>query len=246
MKEELAGIERYRGPKERSLDQYASSLEAMQTTKEGLESELHQVWLIIKSNICTNFSNLFLEGNYMFRTVPLSIISSFSLYTQQWYMSYRFANSLQAGSGCSILILLQAVSKPVWHILLLCVQWETPDDGQRNCPKHVEFPSKNKFEESVQSSWFYYKKFITMHGHMNVRIRYGICIPSSYLAWACSESIRSSFLDLRSVTVHIRRLNCMVWVATPLVCQKFFFKFASLQQLEINYILFHIVSVVHS
>ena len=44
MKEELAGIERYRGPKERSLDQYASSLEAMQTTKEGLESELHQVW----------------------------------------------------------------------------------------------------------------------------------------------------------------------------------------------------------
>jgi len=28
---------------------------------------------------------------YMFRTVPLSIIRSFSLYTQQWYMSYRFA-----------------------------------------------------------------------------------------------------------------------------------------------------------
>jgi len=36
---------------------------------------------------------------YMFRTVPLSIIMSFSLYTQQWYMSYRFADSLQAGSG---------------------------------------------------------------------------------------------------------------------------------------------------
>jgi hypothetical protein len=25
----------------------------------------------------------------MFRTVPLSIIRSFSLYTQQWYMAYR-------------------------------------------------------------------------------------------------------------------------------------------------------------
>ena len=36
---------------------------------------------------------------YMFWTVPLSIIRSFSLYTQQWYMSYRFADSLQAGSG---------------------------------------------------------------------------------------------------------------------------------------------------
>jgi len=31
---------------------------------------------------------------YVFRTVPLSIIRSFSLYTQQWYMSYRFADNL--------------------------------------------------------------------------------------------------------------------------------------------------------
>ena len=30
---------------------------------------------------------------YMFRTVPVSIIRSFSLYTQQWYMSYRLAES---------------------------------------------------------------------------------------------------------------------------------------------------------
>ena len=45
----------------------------------------------------------------------------------------------------------QAVSKTVWHIPLLCVQWKTPDDGQRNCPKHVEFYSlqKNKFEKLV-------------------------------------------------------------------------------------------------
>jgi len=41
----------------------------------------------------------------------------------------------------------QAVSKPLWHIPLLCVQWKTPDDGQRNCPKHVESHSKNKSEK---------------------------------------------------------------------------------------------------
>jgi len=35
----------------------------------------------------------------MFRTVPLYIIRSFSLYTQQWYMLYRFADNLRAGSG---------------------------------------------------------------------------------------------------------------------------------------------------
>jgi len=35
----------------------------------------------------------------MFRTVPLSITRSFSLYTQQWYMIYRSVDSLRAGSG---------------------------------------------------------------------------------------------------------------------------------------------------
>ena len=35
------------------------------------------------------------------------------------------------------------------NIPLLCVQWKTSDDGQRNCPKHVEFYSKNKFEKLV-------------------------------------------------------------------------------------------------
>jgi hypothetical protein len=43
----------------------------------------------------------------------------------------------------------QAVSKPVWHIPLLCVQRKTPDDGQRNCPKHVDFHSENKFAKLV-------------------------------------------------------------------------------------------------
>jgi len=42
---------------------------------------------------------------YKFQTVPLSIVRNFSLHTQQWYMSYRFADSLRAGSS-SILILL--------------------------------------------------------------------------------------------------------------------------------------------
>ena len=35
---------------------------------------------------------------YMFQTVPLSIIRSFSLYTQQWCMSYSFADSLRTGA----------------------------------------------------------------------------------------------------------------------------------------------------
>ena len=66
----------------------------------------HVQFLIIKPTGCTNFLNLFLDRNYMFQTVPLSIIRSFSPYTQQWCMSHRFADSLLAGSGWNMLILL--------------------------------------------------------------------------------------------------------------------------------------------
>jgi len=37
---------------------------------------------------------------YIFQTVPLSIVRSFSLYTHQWYMTYRLADSLREGSIC--------------------------------------------------------------------------------------------------------------------------------------------------
>jgi hypothetical protein len=50
---------------------------------------------------------------YMIWTVPLSISMSFPQYIQQGYMSYRFADSLRAGSGWNILILFAAVSIPV-------------------------------------------------------------------------------------------------------------------------------------
>jgi len=43
-----------------------------------------------------------------------------------------------------------AVSRPIRHIQLMCVQWKIPDAGQRECLKHVEFYSKNKFEKLVR------------------------------------------------------------------------------------------------
>jgi hypothetical protein len=80
----------------------------------------------------------------MFPIVPLSIVRSSSLYTQQWYMSHSFADSLQAGSefhpdpACEL-----------WSPYPACMLWKTPDNGQRNCPKHIKFDSKNKFEKLV-------------------------------------------------------------------------------------------------
>jgi len=55
-------------------------------------------------------------------------------------MSYSFADSLRAGSGRN--------------------QFR-PDDGQKNCPKHVEFYSKNKFEKLVHLVGFIIRTMFT-------------------------------------------------------------------------------------
>jgi len=69
----------------------------------------------------------------MFRTVPLSIIRSFSLYTQHWVRTFR-----------------PDPARKLYDIYHCCVYSEkSPDDGQSNCPKHVEFYSKNKFGKLV-------------------------------------------------------------------------------------------------
>ena len=71
---------------------------------------------------------------YMFRTVPLSIIRNYSLYTQKWYMSYSSVDSLRAGSGwdgSSILLLLASCQQTcTWFVpkvsvlIFLCTNWQ--------------------------------------------------------------------------------------------------------------------------
>jgi len=110
------------------------------------------------------FKFIFEMEFYMFRTVPLSIVRSFSLYTQQWYMSY----SLRAGSGrncSSVLILL------------------TPDDGQRNCPKICKVSFQNKFEKLVHLVGFIIRMSLDLDERVSlsshsVHVSY---IGSSYL-----------------------------------------------------------------
>ena len=84
-------------------------------------------FLIIKPTRCTNFSNLFLD------------------WKSTWFRQFLCPSSgvfhCTHSNGICHTGLLTACEQD--HIPLLCVQWKTPDDGQRNCPKHVEFQSKN-------------------------------------------------------------------------------------------------------
>jgi hypothetical protein len=87
---------------------------------------------------------------YTFRTVPPSIIRNFSLYTQQWYMSYRFADSFQAGScpqTCMTYTIAECTVKNSW--------WWT-EELSETC--RVSFP--NKFEKLVHLVGFIIRKLI--------------------------------------------------------------------------------------
>jgi len=84
----------------------------------------------------------------MFRTVPLSSSGVFHCTHSNGICHKGLVTACeQDQDGVPSWCCSQTVSKPVWHIPLLCVQWINPDDGQRNCPKHVQFHSKNIFEK---------------------------------------------------------------------------------------------------
>jgi len=119
----------------------------------------------------------------MFRTVPPSIIRSFSLYTQKWCMSHTFAD--------------------IYHC---CVQWKTPDDGQRNCPKHVDFHSKNKFKKLA-----YPVGFIIRNSHSNNPSCWTINWPPK----SPDSNARKSFLCVHKNMWYVIKNWITRWVTVP-------------------------------
>ena len=83
---------------------------------------------------------------YMFRTFPLSIISSlFTVHTAKVYV-IQLASRIRTFRPDPA----RKLSANLYDIYRCCGYSEkTPDDGQRSCPKHAEFYSKNKFEKLV-------------------------------------------------------------------------------------------------
>jgi hypothetical protein len=99
----------------------------------------HDKFLTIKPTTCINFSNLFWEWNSACFRQFLCLSSGVFHCTHS--SGIRHTGLLTAcgqdQDGVPSWPCSQAISKPVWHVPLLCVQWNTPDDDQRNCPKHI-------------------------------------------------------------------------------------------------------------
>jgi hypothetical protein len=83
--------------------------------------------------------------------------------------------------------------------LLLCIQYYIPDDGQKTCPKHVEFYSKNKFEKLVHLVGFIIRIYHDARtSECQIRITYSLTISISLGEWLVNFS--GAFEKLRKVT----------------------------------------------
>jgi hypothetical protein len=123
-------------------------------------------FLIIKPTRCTNFWNLFwIETLHVSDSSSVHHQELFTVHSAMVYViQTAFEQQDQDGTAVPSWSCSTAVYKPVWHIPLLSIQWITSDDGQRNCPKHVEFHLQNKFEKLVHLVGFVIRKCCVLSG----------------------------------------------------------------------------------
>jgi hypothetical protein len=97
--------------------------------------------------------------------------------------------------------------------------WITPDDGQRNCPKHVGFRTRINLEISA-SVGFIVKKFIMMHSHMSIKFVWLLsCEPMVSLILSV-VSCELQILEGKAV-VSDRTINFFTELLVTIVCFKF-------------------------
>jgi len=92
----------------------------------------------------------------------LHVSGRFSVHHQEYSTVYTTTGICRTGyADC----LLASSPHNLYDIcLLLCIQYWTPDDGQKTCPKHVEFYSKNKFEKLVHLVGFIIRRTFNIVG----------------------------------------------------------------------------------
>jgi hypothetical protein len=124
-------------------------------------------FLTIKPTRCTNFSNLFWKWNSTcFGQFLCPYQQLFTVHSTMAYVTQVLRQSLS--SFILILLLESCLQTCMTYTIVECTVnncWY----GQRNCPKHVEFQFQNKFEKLVHLVGFIIRKFVTMHGHANVK-----------------------------------------------------------------------------
>jgi hypothetical protein len=95
--------------------------------------------MLIKNQLDALISQIYFGMKlYMFRTVPMSIIRSYSLCTQQCYVYVIQVCRLLSSRIVLILLLGSCLQTCMTYTIAVCTV-NNSCDGQRNCLKHVEF-----------------------------------------------------------------------------------------------------------
>jgi len=79
----------------------------------------------------------------------LHVSDSSSIYHEEFFTLHAAVCICHTAYADSLLASCQQNLYDIRSIPLLCVQRKNPDDGQRNCPKYVDFYFQNKFEKLV-------------------------------------------------------------------------------------------------
>ena len=113
------------------------------------KSVLQRLFLFNKTNRCTIFSEFILVKKlYVFRAVPLPIIRRSPLYIRHSYMSSDLHDIYQCRMYSGELLMMgRRTARNMWGFL------------------------KNKFGKIGASVGFIKMKFVTMHGHMDIKYR---------------------------------------------------------------------------
>ena len=152
---------------------------------------MHRVkFLIIKPTGFTNFSNLFLEWNSTCFGQFLCPSSGVLYCTHSngiCHTNLLTASEQDQDGTVFYPDPARKLSENLYDIYHCCVySKKTPEDGQRNCPKHVEFYSNNKFEKLVHPVGFIIKKtrelFCTQRWLLSM-LNTPTCIKHSSLSW---------------------------------------------------------------
>ena len=91
------------------------------------------------------------------------------------------------------------LSANLYDIPVPCLQWKTRDDGQRKCPKYLEFHSKNKFEKLVHLVGF----FISNLSRCTV--------TGTSKTWRSLNVILNNIAVVCNFWLKLYKLNCNYW-----------------------------------
>jgi hypothetical protein len=110
-------------------------------------ANFHSTWGLIPEDADTFYIHVTVHRYKfpynLFWNVTLRVSDSSSVHHQELFTVHSAHSAFeQYQDGVPSWYCSKAVYKTVWHTPLLSVQWITPDDGQRNCLKHVELHSK--------------------------------------------------------------------------------------------------------